>query len=296
MRNPFHERRKEPPPPPPPKSSSFFEFSAAILVASASLPLVLFLALFLLDLLLFRPLRSPKKRSKSLGNARFSMDKGPTDLDAIVIGSGQAGLSCASVLSQFGAKVVVLEQHEVTGGGAHCFAVDGKSKWRFDAGHHITIPWHEQVLHLACGTAQTPVPFDKTAARTADNFSDRIALGQAPDGEAALPIRNDSQLTAELIKRFPAHKQAILDYMSLADAVQMRCEASIAAHDAALPTLPTLLSTYPPSSPPARLLSAHPPSVAAQLASSPRLPFSQWRGASPCSPLPSSPSGGSGRA
>ena len=140
--------------------------------------------------------------------------------------SGQGGLSCASVLAQYGQRVVVLEQHEVTGGGAHCFAVDGKAKWRFDAGHHITIPWHEQVLHLACGTSVPPVPFDKTSDRTVDGFSDRILRGEAPAGEEPVPIRDDAQLTAELIRRFPQHKANILRYMSL----RSRCRCASESH------------------------------------------------------------------
>ena len=83
------------------------------------------------------------------------------EYDVIVIGSGMGGLSCGAVLSQFGERVLVLEQHEVTGGGAHEFAVEGKKRWVFASGHHITIPWHEQVLQLACGTPRPPVPFGK---------------------------------------------------------------------------------------------------------------------------------------
>jgi len=41
-------------------------------------------------------------------------------------------------------------------------------------------------------------------------------------GETPLPIRDDVQLVAELTKRFPQHAANIKNYMSLADAVQMR--------------------------------------------------------------------------
>ena len=79
------------------------------------------------------------------------------------------------MLSQFGETVVVCEQHEVTGGGAHTFAANGKTKWRFDAGLHITIPPHEQALQLACGAAAPPVAFDML--HDAAGASDYIALG-----------------------------------------------------------------------------------------------------------------------
>ena len=222
-------RGPPPPPPPPPPPASFLELLPAVPEDLSSLlpfllviPLAFFTFFVFEAFFVFKPLKPPAKRSKSLGHVKYSKSKLPEGIDTIVIGSGQGGLSCASVLSSFGQTVVVFEQHEVTGGGAHCFAVDGKSKWRFDAGHHITIPWQEQVLHLACGTHGAPVPFDKTATFQADGYSDRIVLGSPPEGEAPLPVRDDVQLTAELCNRFPAQAENIKRYMSVSESVQMR--------------------------------------------------------------------------
>ena len=61
------------------------------------------------------------------------------------------------------------------GGGAHTFAVDGKTRWRFDAGLHFTIPWHEQALQLAVGAAAPPVPVPKLGE--ASGVYERISLG-----------------------------------------------------------------------------------------------------------------------
>ena len=111
------------------------------------------------------------------------------------------GLSTAAVLSQFGYKVVVFEQHEVTGGGAHCFAADGKSKWQFDAGFHITIPQHEMLLQLACGSASLPVPFDKLS-EPSTGASDYVVLGEGPQGEEPLRIYDsDERLKEDLCER-----------------------------------------------------------------------------------------------
>ena len=42
----------------------------------------------------------------------YSAAKVPSNLDAIVIGSGIGGLSAAAILSKAGRKVLVLEQHD----------------------------------------------------------------------------------------------------------------------------------------------------------------------------------------
>ena len=56
-----------------------------------------------------------------------------TNYDAIVIGSGIGGMSCASALSHYGKKVLVLEQHYVPGGYTHSFSRKG---FTWDAGVH----------------------------------------------------------------------------------------------------------------------------------------------------------------
>ena len=53
-------------------------------------------------------------------------EKVPSDLDAIVIGSGIGGLSAAALLSKVGQRVLVLEQHDVAGGCTHTFADKGQ--------------------------------------------------------------------------------------------------------------------------------------------------------------------------
>lgn len=51
----------------------------------------------------------------------FSAKKIPDNLDAIVIGSGIGGMSCACLLARSGKKVLVLEQHDQAGGCCHTF-------------------------------------------------------------------------------------------------------------------------------------------------------------------------------
>lgn len=179
--------------------------------------------LFLHDWRAFTPFTPSSKPARKLGHRRYrdAEDLPEGDIDAVIIGSGQGGLSCGATLAQFGERVVVCEQHEVTGGGAHSFAADGRSKWTFDAGLHITIPPHEQVLQAACGAARPPVRFRRL--RDDDRgASDYIALGGAPEGEAALPVvagplEGRLNLEVELAARFPDHEAALRNYFELAE-------------------------------------------------------------------------------
>ena len=54
--------------------------------------------------------------------------------DAIVIGSGMGGLTCAAYLAASGRRVLVLEQHDVAGGNAHSFR--RRRAYQFDVGTH----------------------------------------------------------------------------------------------------------------------------------------------------------------
>ena len=51
----------------------------------------------------------------------FTAKKIPEDIDAIVIGSGIGGMTCAVLLARSGKKVLVLEQHDQAGGCCHTF-------------------------------------------------------------------------------------------------------------------------------------------------------------------------------
>ena len=58
----------------------------------------------------------------------------PADWDAIVVGSGMGGLTCAAYLAVTGHRVLVLEQAGVLGGNSHVFR--RRSAYEFDAGVH----------------------------------------------------------------------------------------------------------------------------------------------------------------
>ena len=97
---------------------------------------------------------STKKFIKDLPNHNglihrdgYSKRKIPKDIDAIIIGSGIGGLTCAGLLSRAGKRVLVLEQHYIAGGCTHSFEEHG---YEFDTGLHYmgNISKRKKILDL----------------------------------------------------------------------------------------------------------------------------------------------------
>lgn len=63
---------------------------------------------------------------------------GNNQFDAIVIGSGAAGLTCATRLAQAGQRVLLAEKNEWLGGYSHGFSQDG---FYWDHGGHIFLAY-----------------------------------------------------------------------------------------------------------------------------------------------------------
>lgn len=91
--------------------------------------IVLSLAAFFSYLATFPKLRRIVPRRAD----HFRPDLVPPNLDTIVIGSGSGGSCCANLLAQSGQRVLVLEQHSVTGGCTHSFR-EQNCEW--DTGLH----------------------------------------------------------------------------------------------------------------------------------------------------------------
>lgn len=78
----------------------------------------------------FRTTCPPKLRPINATVARAS-----SDFDAIIIGSGFGGLSCAAALTSYGIRPLVLESHTVPGGVAHGFTASSSAgTFHFDTG------------------------------------------------------------------------------------------------------------------------------------------------------------------
>ena len=71
--------------------------------------------------------------SESIGHNNDELE-----YDAIVIGSGIGGLSCAALLAKYGLKTICFEAHDTPGGCAHSFdrfsSINKEIPFRFDAG------------------------------------------------------------------------------------------------------------------------------------------------------------------
>ena len=145
---------------------------------------------------------------------RYQVEKLPADLDTIVIGSGMGGLTCASVLSRMGQRVLVLEQHYVAGGGSHMFQLKGGLK--FDSGLHYLVPYSGHLLWLATGGREMPLRFERMGEP--DGTFDRIALGDDPP----FAIKKDEAHLPDLFARFPEHRDDIEEYLRVSESVLKR--------------------------------------------------------------------------
>jgi all-trans-retinol 13,14-reductase len=123
-----------------------------------------------------------------------------TEFDAIVIGAGLGGLSCAAAFARQGFKPLVLEQHYVPGGYASAFKRPGG--FVFDVSLHSTTVGERNGIHnLIPG-----FPEIKDV-----EFVPHPSLYRAifPDFDYRVPQRNLKKYIEMLIGYFPEEKQGI---------------------------------------------------------------------------------------
>jgi all-trans-retinol 13,14-reductase len=145
---------------------------------------------------------------------RYHVEKIPSEIDTIVIGSGMSGLTCAAVLSRTGRRVLVLEQHYVAGGGTHMFQLKGGLK--FDSGLHYLVPYSGHLMWLATGGDEMPLRFERMGEP--DGTFDRIALGDSPP----FAIKHDEAHLPELFAQFPERREEIEEYLRISESVLKR--------------------------------------------------------------------------
>ncbi|CAL4152973.1 unnamed protein product, partial [Meganyctiphanes norvegica] len=74
-----------------------------------------------------------QKQRDAVLKQSYSAEKVPSELDAVIIGSGIGGMTVAAIMAKAGKKVLVLEQHDQAGGCCHTFIDKG---YEFDVGIH----------------------------------------------------------------------------------------------------------------------------------------------------------------
>lgn len=122
------------------------------------------------------------------------------DYDAIIIGSGLGGLSCAAAFARQGFKPLVLEQHDKPGGYATAFPRPGG--FVFDVSlHSTTADERNGIINLIGGFPEI----------TDVEFVSHPNLYRAvyPEHDFRVPQRNLREYIALLVKMFPEEKAGI---------------------------------------------------------------------------------------
>ena len=126
--------------------------------------------------------------------------------DYIVIGSGMGGMTTAALLSHFGKRVLVLEQHYVPGGFTHTFRRKG---YEWDVGVHAV---GEVTLHTLPGR----ILHSLTEGRLQWNSLGRYYEEMYYPDDFRIQFPNHPQKFKEiLLQKFPEEHDAIDSYFSL---------------------------------------------------------------------------------
>ena len=115
-------------------------------------------------------------------------------LDAIVIGSGMGGLSCAAALAKTGHRVLVLEQHHTLGGLTQTFL---RSGFRFNVGMHYIgdMGPEDQAAHVLDWLSEGGI--------TMVSMGPVYDTVHFPDGFQIALSRPEAALKLDLKQRFP---------------------------------------------------------------------------------------------
>lgn len=137
---------------------------------------------------------------------RYRSGRADEHYDAIIIGSGIGGLTTAALLSKFGKKVCVLEQHYTAGGYTHSYVRNG---YEWDVGVHyvgeVHKPW--SVLRLVFDT----ITNSKLEWAKMDDLYDKIIFD---DQEYHFKAGKDA-FREELVSHFPHEAEGIDQYIKM---------------------------------------------------------------------------------
>ncbi|CAB1338368.1 unnamed protein product [Coregonus sp. 'balchen'] len=136
-----------------------------------------------------------RKRDKVIKQG-FRVDKVPQNLDAIVIGSGIGGLTVAATLAKVGKKVLVLEQHDQSGG---CCL------------HYIGQLHENSLLRIAFDQiTEGQLEFVEL-----DQHFDTIQIGEGEDKREYTIFAGKTEMEAHLKNQFPDDVTAIETFFNI---------------------------------------------------------------------------------
>jgi len=155
-----------------------------------------------------RPYVHDQKKRDQVLKQGFSREKVPSDLDAIVIGSGIGGLTTAAILAKAGKRVLVVEQHDQAGGCCHTFIDKG---YEFDVGIHYIGEMGKQSLNK---TLQDQISEGQIQWAPLDPEYDVVEIGYLDaEKRTSYPITTGFDNWKELLrKQFPEEGAAIDKY------------------------------------------------------------------------------------
>ena len=157
-----------------------------------------------------RPLVTDKNERKAVLKRPFNPNLVPCDIDAIIVGSGIGGLSCAGLLSRSGKRVLVLEKHDRIGGCTHVFKKKG---YEFDVGIHYVGNMEPGSMNRCLIDLLTDQQLDWVEID--ENF-DTVVFDKP-----GLPIKNfpclkgHKNFEKQLLAQFPDEEEAILKFFKL---------------------------------------------------------------------------------
>jgi all-trans-retinol 13,14-reductase len=137
---------------------------------------------------------------------RYRSGRADSHYDAIVIGSGIGGLTCAALLSKLGSKVCVLEQHYTAGGFTHSYERNG---YEWDVGVHYI--GETQRPHSQLRRVFDVITDGQLKWAPMDPCYDRIIIG----GRAYDFVAGKQNFIDTLTRHFPDEAEAIRRYVEL---------------------------------------------------------------------------------
>nr|CAG4709903.1 unnamed protein product [Naegleria fowleri] len=157
-----------------------------------------------------------KQKPPKFNKNPFKKEKLATHYDAIIIGSGISGLSCGSVLSKAGKKVLILEQHKIAGGCLHTFhlrAEENSEKFQFCAGLHYLGKLKGAEAALMDALCEKHIEM-----MSLDSNFDRVTVMDTSTNETLLDLEipeGVENYSKKLKETFPNEVDAIDKYMNI---------------------------------------------------------------------------------